>query len=118
MLRFMKILRVSFCLLVVLLLTACGSRRVTLVEPFTLADGETVKVAGTDLKIQSEGVGREWDEHDEYAFVSLIVETGSVEKKISLYLDDERQINGYVIALLSANPFDDPPICSLSVTRP
>lgn len=114
----MKILRLGFCLLVGLLLTACSHRLVTLAEPFTLADGETVTVAGTDLTIQSDGVGREWDEHEEYVFVGLIVETGNVEKKTYLYLDDEWPIDGYVIALLSANPFGDPPSCNLSVTRP
>jgi hypothetical protein len=85
MLRSINILRLGLCLLVILPLAACRSRRVTLSESFTLADGETVKVAGTDLTIQSEGVGREWDDHDEYAFVSLIVETGNVEKRIVLY---------------------------------
>jgi len=114
----MMILRLGFYLLVVLFLTACSSRQVTLTEPFTLADGETVKVAGTDLIIQSDGVGREWDENDEYVFVGLNVETGNVEKKIFLYLDDEWQIDGYIILLLSANPFGDPPSCTLSVTTP
>ena len=114
---FARILRFGFGLLAVLLLVACSSRQVALDEPFTLADGETVKVAGTDLTIQSDGVGREWDDHDEYVFVGLIVATGSVEKTIFLYIDEERNIGDYLITLLSANPFGDPPSCDLKVTR-
>ena len=115
---FARILRFGFGLLAVLLLVACSSRQVALDEPFTLADGETVKVAGTDLTIQSDGVGREWDDHDEYVFVGLFIETDNVEKRIFVYMDDEWSIDGYVITLLSANPFGDDPSCDLLVTQP
>lgn len=101
----------------ILLLTACSSRQVTLGERFELQQDERVKISGEPLSIQLEGVGREWDDAGEYINASFIVRSNGDETKVFLYIGEAWEVDGYLIEMISANPFGDITSCELVVTK-
>ena len=94
-------------ILISLSLVSCLGNRADLGEPFTLAEGETVKIRGESISLRLVAVGRDYTEDGEDVFAELEVKHEGDWKTIWLYFGEDWQVGDYVISMESANPFGD-----------
>lgn len=113
-----KILLLFPLLLLLLSLGACASaQKVSLEQPFTLMEGQTVKVDGEPLQLTLNLVGREWRQGGEIPYIEMTVEQGRGQKEITVYLHDDYQIGDYTLRITRVDPFSQPPSCNVVILK-